>query len=781
MADHSLPTTTNLYADVLTYLDARLDDLSRWNGTAYTTPTNLITGAIRWNATTFRWDTWNLTDWNTPLTSRLDVNINGTVGATTPNTGAFTTLSSSSTTNLATGATVNSIPIVTTTGTQTLSNKTLDSTSTWNGGVIGVLYGGTGSSTAAGAAFALKGANSDITSISTITGLGNGATTHLQITSAGVLGVGVAPATWSGLTGLQIAASGLVAFSGTAGDVTSNTYYNAGYKYIGTGLATRYTQSAGTHAWWYTGTSGTAGGAITFVEGMRLDASGNLGIGAASTTYSLEVTKNQNATTAIVIRNTDAGASATSTLQLTNNTKSVNFVMNGSSSSLAIQGQGGTTTKYDDFDTHIWRNVAGTEKMRLNATTTGALWLGTTSPGAVQLALYNNITGATSAFGYTTNSTIQSDVTSSAYGYNTSLSTQAAAFTLGSLIHYNASQGTIGAGSAVTNQYGFYAGSSLAAGSTSTIGFYSDIASGTGKWNFYANGTANNYMNGSLGVGTTSSTNKLQVYTTGTAVAAFTGATAASYAEVTIASNDRSLTLGQRSSTNASGDLAYIYTATTTPFAIFTNSVQRLTVSATGDVTLNTAGATLAGVATISGTPNFSGAATGQTATAGDSTTKLATTAYVTGATVTAANGLKSATTTVSVSAATAPSANQVLMATSSTAATWQAIPSVSLTTGVTGTLPIANGGTNATTAANARLNLQTMQYIGTWASGTTYQKNQVVNYNGGAYSGIYICLLDNTTGGANGPTDGSSNAKWSCMLAVSVSAGTGGGGNGPT
>ena len=58
------------------------------------------------------------------------------------------------------------------------------------------------------------------------------------------------------------------------------------------------------------------------------------------------------------------------------------------------------------------------------------------------------------------------------------------------------------------------------------------------------------------------------------------------------------------------------------------------------------------------------------------------------------AQSLKSASTTINVSSATAPSANQVLMATSSTAATWQIVSMAN----VTGTLPVVNGGTGATT-----------------------------------------------------------------------------------
>jgi len=77
--------------------------------------------------------------------------VNGTtVGATTPSTGAFTTLSASSTASFATIA-----------------------TGTWNGTTIGVTYGGTGATTAAGArtnlGAAASGANSDITSLSGLT------------------------------------------------------------------------------------------------------------------------------------------------------------------------------------------------------------------------------------------------------------------------------------------------------------------------------------------------------------------------------------------------------------------------------------------------------------------------------------------------------------------------------------------------------------------------------------------------------------------------------------
>jgi hypothetical protein len=113
-------------------------------------------------------------------------------------------------------------------------------------------------------------------------------------------------------------------------------------------------------------------------------------------------------------------------------------------------------------------------------------------------------------YGFRQFGTIQSDVTSGYIGYQSNSSTQAAAFTLVNLRHFQAVQSTIGATSTVTNQYGFIAESSLT-GATNNYGFFGGIASGTGRYNFYASGTAQNYMAGNLSIGTTTSTSMLLV------------------------------------------------------------------------------------------------------------------------------------------------------------------------------------------------------------------------------------------------------------------------------
>lgn len=136
-----------------------------------------------------------------------------------------------------------------------------------------------------------------------------------------------------------------------------------------------------------------------------------------------------------------------------------------------------------------------TERMRIDSA--GQVGIGAASTTGVNLFVGKNVTGATTSVSVLAQSTIQSDVTTSAFMFRSRPSTAAAAFTLPNLIHYAALQNTIGATSTVTNQFGFQADSSLT-GATNNYGFYSNIASGTGRYNFYAAGTAANYFAGDM-------------------------------------------------------------------------------------------------------------------------------------------------------------------------------------------------------------------------------------------------------------------------------------------
>lgn len=143
--------------------------------------------------------------------------------------------------------------------------------------------------------------------------------------------------------------------------------------------------------------------------------------------------------------------------------------------------------------------MAGTANNFMN----GKLGMGTTSVDAINLGISLPLTGNTSYNSVYNIGTIQSDVTGLASYFRTSANTQASAFTLGTLIHYGAFQGAIGASSTVTNQFGVYVDANMTGG-TNNYGLYSAIPAGTGRWNLYLYGSANNYLAGRVGIGTTS-------------------------------------------------------------------------------------------------------------------------------------------------------------------------------------------------------------------------------------------------------------------------------------
>jgi hypothetical protein len=113
---------------------------------------------------------------------------------------------------------------------------------------------------------------------------------------------------------------------------------------------------------------------------------------------------------------------------------------------------------------------------------------------------------------------IASTSTNSHRQFQSIAETSASAFTLSGLMHYEAFQGTIGATSAVTTQYGFVAQSNLT-GATNNYGFYSNIAAAANRYNFYAAGTADNYFAGVTGIGVAAAaTSNLTVAASTTAV-----------------------------------------------------------------------------------------------------------------------------------------------------------------------------------------------------------------------------------------------------------------------
>ena len=177
----------------------------------------------------------------------------------------------------------------------------------------------------------------------------------------------------------------------------------------------------------------------------------------------------------------------------------------------------GNITFPEDGSILFGRLNTGSQTTRMTIDSSGNVGIGGTASAFAKVHVLGTLPSSSNASqGFRMSGEIPSTSTTSARSYFSFPSTQAASFTVDSLYHFDAFQGTFGASSVVTNQYGFFAGSSLT-GATNNYGFYSAIASGSNRWNFYAAGTAQNYFAGKVGVGTTAPTYLLEVTATGSA------------------------------------------------------------------------------------------------------------------------------------------------------------------------------------------------------------------------------------------------------------------------
>jgi len=182
--------------------------------------------------------------------------------------------------------------------------------------------------------------------------------TRARIDSSGNFGLGVTPSAGNGGKTIEVNTLGNIIRGGTVNDmnVDSNAYFNSGWKYAGTGYATRYACGAniGNHEW-YIAASGTAGNAISFTQAMTLTAGGNLLVGATSGASKLYVSDSSSpANQSVYFENTNGS--------LTQRVLSINATRNTTNGTYKYLSCSISTVqeKFYVFDSGSAYNITGT-------------------------------------------------------------------------------------------------------------------------------------------------------------------------------------------------------------------------------------------------------------------------------------------------------------------------------------------------------------------------------------------------------------------------------------
>jgi hypothetical protein len=214
-------------------------------------------------------------------------------------------------------------------------------------------------------------------------------------------------------------------------------------------------------------------------------------------------------------------------------------------------------------------NTGGSERVRID-TSGNTGFGGAAAAGTKVNALGTLPSSSTNTTAFGADGTIPSTTTNIYSGFTSGATTEATSFTLSAYQHFRAAQTAFGAGSTVTNQQGFFAASSLT-GATNNYGFFSNIASGSNRWNFYAAGTADNYFAGNVGIGTASPNAKFNVLS------------ADNSATTVIASFDAN-NASQRIQIGYNKIAQYANTAGISFYTNGINGTERMTITNTGNV-----------------------------------------------------------------------------------------------------------------------------------------------------------------------------------------------------
>lgn len=314
-------------------------------------------------------------------------------------------------------------------------------------------------------------------------------------------------ATGSGGTVTSVSGTGTVNGITLTGTVTSSGSLTLGGTLSNVSLTTQVT---GTLPVGNGGTGITAfGTGVATALGQNVTGSGGIVLATSPTlvtpnlgTPSSGVVTNLTGTASININGT-VGATTPNTGSFTTLTTSSTVTLNGGTANGVVYLNGSKQATTGSAVTYDGTTFATTGASNF-ATSSGSVGIGGSPAASAKVEVLGTLpTSSAQTRSILQSGTIPSGTTGDAVMYASAPSTAAASFTLSELSHFWASGITIGSGSSVTSQYGFLAPSTLTQ-ATNNYGFYSNIASGSNRWNFYAGGTANNYFGGDTYIRTTS-------------------------------------------------------------------------------------------------------------------------------------------------------------------------------------------------------------------------------------------------------------------------------------
>jgi hypothetical protein len=141
--------------------------------------------------------------------------------------------------------------------------------------------------------------------------------------------------------------------------------------------------------------------------------------------------------------------------------------------------------------------IATNNTERIRVLSTGDIAIGGTGLAGVNISLQQAIGGSATRYVVVSDGTIQSTATNAINSFRSQLAVQDSVFSINAIEHFHARQGTFGSSATVTSQTGFFAASQLV-GAQNNYGFFGALSAATGRWNFYASGTAPNYFEGGV-------------------------------------------------------------------------------------------------------------------------------------------------------------------------------------------------------------------------------------------------------------------------------------------